>query len=283
MKITTGVIMAGGNGTRLHPLTFGTSKQLLPLYNQPLFYYSLYQLISMDIRKVYILVNFGDYLNYYKHFGYGENLGIDISYIRQETPEGIAQVFHLLPEDLLKDGEGLCLILGDNIFLNYEFNVLNFTTGCVYFGYRSQTPEKYGCIFKNESRQYHIVEKPINVEKSVYSVPGIYFFDSDCIPLSKKLKKSARKEYEITHLLNFYNESDNSTVIHFPSSTLWFDTGNQTDYEAAGLTVKKYSRTPIHFSPYRIALEKGFISPEKLKIFVESKESEYFQEHLKIL
>jgi glucose-1-phosphate thymidylyltransferase len=221
-----GIILAGGSGSRLYPITKVYSKQLTLIYDKPLIYYPLSILMLGGIRDVLIISNSETIPLYQKLFGAGKNLGMNFEYVIQPEPKGIAQAFILGEKFIGKDMS--CLILGDNIFygnLDFFYNALETKKGATIFGYQVNDPERYGIVeFDNDGKVISIEEKPAK-PKSHYAVPGLYIFDNRVIEISKNLKPSARGELEITDVNKAYLENDELYVEKIGRGVAWLDTG----------------------------------------------------------
>ena len=217
-----GIILAGGSGTRLHPLTLAVSKQLMPVYDKPMIYYPLANLISFGIREICI-VSSPEFIDKYKKlFNDGSHLGLDISYRIQPEPKGIAQAL-IIAEDFIKN-ENVCLILGDNIFHGVsDIEIAN--TGATVFGYEVSNPSAYGVVsFDSFGNPISMEEKPL-CPTSKYAMPGLYFYDKNAVEYARSLTPSDRGELEITHLNKLYLEKKEVTVIKFKRGTVWLDAG----------------------------------------------------------
>lgn len=223
-----GIILAGGAGTRLYPLTKITSKQLLPVYNKPMIFYPLSVLINTGIKDVMIITTKEDQDNFKKLLGYGDEWGINIDYIIQKKPEGIAQSLIICEEWI--NNSSVALILGDNLFFGPDFNELiidaiNKNQGATIFCIESNTPERFGVIdFDEKSNILSIEEKP-EKPKSNWIVTGLYIYDNNASSLADTLKKSTRGEYEITDLNMIYLNNNKLNVKKLDSSYSWLDTG----------------------------------------------------------
>jgi glucose-1-phosphate thymidylyltransferase len=225
-----GIILAGGSGTRLYPLTIAVSKQLMPVYDKPMVYYPLSVLMLAGIREILIISTPTDLPNFKKLLGDGANLGLKFSYAEQPSPDGLAQAFHIAGDTGFLKGEPSALVLGDNLFYGAEFvnslaEASARTTGSTIFGYHVANPTDYGVVeFAKDGRVLSLEEKP-KQPKSNYAVPGLYFYDGDVVKLAKGLKPSARGELEITDLNRLYLEQGKLHVELFGRGTAWLDTG----------------------------------------------------------
>jgi glucose-1-phosphate thymidylyltransferase len=231
-----GVILAGGSGTRLHPLTKVTSKQLLPVYDKPMIYYPLTTLILAGVSEVLVITRPEDTPSFKALLGDGSEFGISISYAQQEKPAGLAQA-PLIAEKFL-DGEGFCLILGDNFLygsgLGRKLQNLNAAEGATVFAYKVSDPTQYGVIeLDNNSKPISIEEKPKS-SKSDLAIPGLYFFDKEIVSICQNLKPSARGELEITDAIKEYMSRGKLSVEVLPIGTAWLDMGSFESLLEAG-------------------------------------------------
>ena len=220
-----GIVLAGGSGTRLYPLTKVVSKQLLPVYDKPMIYYPLSTLIYSGIREILIISTPTDLPLFKKLLGDGSRLGCKLSYKVQEVPNGLAQAF-VLGEEFIGNDE-VCLILGDNIFqmkIKLLSDISNIDGGVV-FGYHVTDPERYGVVeFDENNKAISLEEKPLS-PKSNYAIPGLYFYDNSVIDVAKKIKPSARGEYEITDINKYYLSKGKLDVKVLSKGSVWLDTG----------------------------------------------------------
>ena len=231
-----GVILAGGSGTRLHPLTKVISKQLLPVFDKPMIYYPLTTLILAGVTEVLIITRPEDAPTFKLLLGDGNELGINISYAEQEKPGGLAQA-PLIAEEFLA-GEGFCLILGDNFLygsgLGRRLENLNLRSGATVFAYQVKEPNQYGVVELDEAgKPVSIEEKPVN-PKSDLAIPGLYFFDKEIVSICKSLKPSARGELEITDAIKEYMKRGALSVEVLPIGTAWLDMGSHESLLEAG-------------------------------------------------
>lgn len=284
-----GIILAGGKGTRLYPMTKAISKQLLPIYDKPLIYYPLSVLILAGIGEIMIISTPEDTPIYEKLLGDGSSLGLKLSYKVQETPRGLADAF-ILGEDFISK-DNVCLILGDNVFYGQDFTkVLNKATaikeGAVIFGYPVKDARSFGVVeFDVNSKVISIEEKPVN-PKSNYAIPGLYFYDNQVVQIAKNVKPSARGEIEITSVNNAYLEKEELNVILLGRGMAWLDTGTPEGMlKAAEYVEAVQSRQGFYISCLEeIAWRRGFINDEQLRKIGESlKMTDYGQYILSLL
>ncbi|QOR47237.1 glucose-1-phosphate thymidylyltransferase RfbA [Trueperella pecoris] len=264
-----GIILAGGSGTRLHPITLGTSKQLVPVYDKPMIYYPMSTLMLAGINDILIITTPEDAPQFHRLLGDGSQYGINLSFAVQEKPNGLAQAF-VLGADFIGN-EPASLVLGDNIFYGPGMGTklrrnVNPDGGAV-FAYHVTDPERYGVVeFDDDFRALSIEEKPAH-PKSSYAVPGLYFYDNDVVEIARNLQPSARGEYEITDVNRVYLEAGKLSVEVLPRGTAWLDTGtfdSLADATAFVRTVEARQGLKIG-APEEVAWRMGFIDDDGLR------------------
>lgn len=264
-----GIILAGGSGTRLYPVTISVSKQLLPVYDKPMIYYPLCTLMLAGIREILIISTPQDTPRFQQLFGDGSKWGLSLEYKVQESPDGLAQAFVIGEDFIGKDN--VALILGDNIFYGHDMpvelsNANKQTHGATVFAYHVNDPERYGVIeFDKSGKAVSLEEKP-KKPKSNYAVTGLYFYDNAVIDIAKNLKPSARGEYEITDINNIYLARGELSVTTIGRGYAWLDTGTHESLIEAGNFIQTLeARQGLKVScPEEIAYRKGFINAEQV-------------------
>lgn len=280
-----GIILAGGSGTRLYPLTKVVSKQLMPVYDKPMIYYPLATLMQAGIQEVLIISTPEEIHRFESLLGDGSNFGISLEYAVQPSPDGLAQAF-IIAEDFLA-GEAAALVLGDNLFYGHDLskslkNAALQESGGTVFGYHVSNPRSYGVVeFDDNGLAKSIEEKP-SQPKSNYAVPGLYFFDSRVVEYAKNVQPSARGELEITDVIDQYLKNNELKVEIMGRGTAWLDTGTHDDLLAAAqfiATVEKRQGLKIN-CPEEIAFRNGWISHDRLREIAEPLKKSGYGEYL---
>ncbi len=280
-----GIILAGGSGTRLYPITKGISKQLMPIYDKPMIYYPLSILMLADISEILIITTPEDNAQFQRLLGDGSKLGCKIEYAIQEVPNGLAQAF-VIGEKFIGN-DSVALILGDNIF--YKSGMTKFLAECknpsggIVFAYQVTDPERYGVVEFDESRKAISIEEKPAEPKSDYAVPGLYFYDNSVVEIAKSLEPSARGEYEITDVNRYYLEKGNLSVQVFDRGTAWLDTGTFDSLHDASefvRVIEKRQGWKVGCIE-EIAYRKGFISRDQLLTLAKEIEKSGYGFYLK--
>jgi glucose-1-phosphate thymidylyltransferase len=280
-----GIILAGGAGTRLYPLTKSISKQIVPIYDKPMIYYPMSVLMLAGLTEILIISTPKDLHLYEDLFGTGESLGLKITYAEQPSPDGLAQAF-LIGEEFL-NGEEACLVLGDNIFYGYNFGKIaeeasNLKHGAIVFGYYVNDPERYGVAeFDDTGKVLSIEEKPLK-PKSNYAVTGLYFYDKTVVAKAKSLKPSSRGELEITDLNRLYLEEDTLQVSLLGRGMAWLDTGTHDSLlQASNFIATIEQRQGLKVACLEeIAYKKGYISKQDLLNLAKPLEKNQYGQYL---
>lgn len=269
-----GIILAGGSGTRLWPITKGVSKQLVPVYDKPMVYYPLTTLMSAGIKDILIITTPEDQSQFQRLLGNGSQWGINLTYAVQPTPDGLAQAFIIGEEFIGKDK--VALVLGDNIFhghkLSESLKTCTDPEGGIVFAYQVSDPERYGVVEFNESNRAVSIEEKPSKPKSDYAVVGLYFYDNDVVEIAKNVQPSERGELEITSINEEYLRRDKLKVTTLNTGDVWLDTGTidsmaeATDY----VRVLQKRTGQIIGSPEVVARDEGFISTEQLHKLAET-------------
>jgi glucose-1-phosphate thymidylyltransferase len=280
-----GIILAGGSGTRLYPITKSISKQIIPIYDKPMIYYPLSNLMIAGIREVLIISTPRDIQLYEDLFGDGSRLGMDIQYAVQPSPDGLAQAF-LIGEDFIGD-DSVSLILGDNLFFGHDFSKTlqksaETNDGAVVFGYYVNDPQRYGVVEFDEKGQVISVEEKPDKPRSNYAITGLYFYDNTVVEKAKKLKPSARGELEITDLNRLYLDEKKLKVELLGRGMAWLDTGTHESLLKASdfIATIEYRQGLKIACLEEIAYSKGFINRKQLTILAEDLKNNNYGKYL---
>ncbi len=271
--LVKGIILAGGSGTRLHPITLGVSKQLIPVYDKPMVYYPLSTLMLAGIRDILVITTPHDAEHFTRLLGDGSQFGIDLTFAQQPSPDGLAQAF-TIGADFIGD-DSVALVLGDNLLygpgLGTQLKRFTDVDGGAIFAYRVAEPQSYGVVeFDAAGKAISLEEKPTS-PKSNYAVPGLYFYDNHVVEIARGLKPSARGEYEITDINRAYLERDKLHVEVLPRGTAWLDTGTfdqMTDAAEYVRTMERRTAMKIG-APEEVAWRQGYLTDDELRARAE--------------
>jgi len=283
-----GIILAGGSGTRLHPVTESVSKQLLPVYDKPMIYYPLSALMLAGIRDILVISTPADTPRFEQLLGTGERWGLSIQYAVQPSPDGLAQAF-LIGKKFL-DGQGCCLVLGDNIFFGHDFakflrSASERTEGATVFAYAVQDPERYGVVEFDANRKAISLEEKPTKPKSRYAVTGIYFYDTQIVSVAESIKPSPRGELEITDVNRWYLERGQLTTEVLGRGIAWLDTGTHDSLLEASLfihTIEQRQGLKVA-CPEEIAFRQGYIDAGQLGVLAAKLGKSTYGQYLKRL
>lgn len=283
-----GIILAGGSGTRLYPITKGISKQLVPIYDKPMIYYPLSTLMLAGIKDILIITTEEDQYNFKKLLGDGHQFGINLEYVIQPSPDGLAQAFVLGANFI--DGDACAMVLGDNIFFGNDFvSLLNQAANnakdgyATIFGYQVKDPERFGIMEIDENRNVLSVEEKPKIPKSDFAITGLYFYDNTVVDKAMRVQKSDRGEYEITDLNRMYLEDGNLKAELLGGGYAWFDTGLTDSLLDASMTIKTLQniRNSIISCPEQIGYKNGWLSDEELLVSAELMKKNEYGKYLK--
>jgi len=287
MNKRKGIILAGGSGTRLYPLTIAISKQLMPVYDKPMIYYPLSVLMLAGIREILIISTPIDLPLFKKLLGDGSQFGIQLNYAEQPSPDGLAQAFTIAADVGFLNNEPAALVLGDNVFYGQDFtqalqSAMAKQDGATIFGYRVAEPRVYGVVeFDDNGKVLSLEEKPKN-PKSNYAIPGLYFYDAQVVELARNLKPSHRGELEITDLNKLYMEQGNLSVELLGRGTAWLDTGTHDSLlQAAEFVQVLESRQGLKIACLEeIAYKRGWITKSDLEMLISFQGKSSYGEYL---
>ncbi|MFA7553085.1 MAG: glucose-1-phosphate thymidylyltransferase RfbA [Spongiibacteraceae bacterium] len=287
-KARKGIVLAGGSGTRLHPLTLGVSKQLMPVYDKPMIYYPIATLMSAGIKDILIITTPEDQVQFQRVLGDGYAWGVHFEYVVQPSPDGLAQAF-LLAEDFL-DGAPSCLILGDNIFYGHGMVQLlkrasDQTDGATVFGYWVDDPERYGVAEIDDTGNVLSIEEKPEQPKSNYAVTGLYFYDEHVVDYAKKLKPSHRGELEITDLNKIYLKAGSLRLEDLGRGSAWLDTGTHDSLLEASNYIETINKRQglMVLCPEEIAYQQKWISTEHLMKIADKYKKTHYGKYLQRL
>lgn len=283
-----GIILAGGKGTRLYPLTISISKQILPVYDKPMIYYPLSVLMLANIREILIISTERDLPIFKELLKDGSELGLKLEYKVQEKPNGLAEAF-IIGEEFIGD-DNVALILGDNIFYGSGFTGLveeaaKLENGAIVFGYPVKDPRAYGVVeFDENGKAISLEEKPVN-PKSNYAIPGLYFYDNTVVEKAKNVKPSARGEIEITTVNEMYLSEGKLNVKNLGRGIIWFDTGtHEALLEASNYIEAIQKRQGFHIACIEeIAYKKGWVNEKEIEKKIEKEKKNEYQKYLSLL
>jgi glucose-1-phosphate thymidylyltransferase len=283
-----GIILAGGSGSRLNPLTKAISKQLIPVYDKPMIYYPLSTLMLAGIKDILIISTPQDLPKFMNLFGEGKEIGLNISYQEQPKPEGIAQAF-IIGEDFIGK-DSVCLILGDNIFYGHSLSITlqrmaNLKRGAYIFGYWVKDPQRYGIVEFNQKNEVISIEEKPQHPQSNYAVPGLYFYDNEVVDMAKNLKPSARGELEITDVNLEYLKQGNLKVELLGRGYAWLDTGTPDSLMDASnyiATIERRQGLKIGCIE-EVAYRMGYIEKGQLKKIINQSPENDYQKYLKVI
>jgi glucose-1-phosphate thymidylyltransferase len=282
---TKGIILAGGAGSRLHPMTLSVSKQLMPVYDKPMIYYPLTTLMQAGIREILIITTPQDFTAYQQLLGDGKDWGLTLEYAQQPRPEGLAQAF-LIGEEFIGDSR-VCLILGDNIFYGNRIedtllHAVDHKHGATVFAYYVTDPERYGVVVLDDKGKAVDLEEKPEAPKSNYAVTGLYMYDNDVIQIAKSIKPSARGELEITDVNKAYLARRDLRVELFDRGTAWLDTGTvHSLLDAANFIRVLEERQGLKIGcPEEVAYRQGYIDAERLRLLAQRLDKSGYGQYL---